>query len=319
MKVILANPRGFCAGVDRAIEIVERALELFHPPIYVRHEVVHNRFVVDGLRRRGAVFVDHLAEVPDNTTVIFSAHGVPKSVQEEAVARGLTVFDATCPLVTKVHMEVARHSREGRECILIGHAGHPEVEGTLGQYLGHRGGIYLVETPNDVERLRVKNPRDLAFVTQTTLSMDDAAQIIDTLQRRFPGIKGPSRDDICFATQHRQEAVKALVCRCDLILVVGSSNSSNSNRLRELAERRGIPAYLVDNADEIRRSWLDGKESIGVTAGASAPEVLVEGVLERLKSWGCLGFQENTGEYENLVFPLPKLLRKKSGEGWSSL
>jgi 4-hydroxy-3-methylbut-2-enyl diphosphate reductase len=315
MRVILANPRGFCAGVYRAIEIVERALELFHPPIYVRHEVVHNRFVVDGLRRRGAVFVDRLADVPDDAIVIFSAHGVPKSVQEEAVARDLKVFDATCPLVTKVHMEVTRHSREGRECILIGHAGHPEVEGTLGQYLGDRGGMYLVETPDDVERLWVKNAQDLAFVTQTTLSMDDAALIISALHRRFSGIRGPRKDDICFATQHRQEAVKALVRCCDMILVVGSSNSSNSNRLKELAERRGTPAYLVDNADEIRRSWLEAKESIGLTAGASAPEVLVAGVLERLKSWGCSGIQENTGEYEKLVFPLPKPLQRNPRVG----
>ncbi len=313
MKVILANPRGFCAGVDRAIEIVERALELFHPPIYVRHEVVHNRFVVDGLRRRGAVFVDHLADVPGDAIVIFSAHGVPKSVQVDAVARGLRVFDATCPLVTKVHMEVTRHSREGRECILIGHAGHPEMEGTLGQYLGDHGGIYLVETPDAVGRLRVRNPQDLAFVTQTTLSVDDAVLIIEALHRRFPGIKGPRKDDICFATQQRQEAVKALVGRCDMILVVGSSNSSNSNRLKELAERRGTPAYLVDNADEIHRCWLDGKVSLGLTAGASAPELLVGGVLERLKSWGYSGAQENAGEYEKLVFPLPKPLQRNPG------
>jgi len=308
MKVILANPRGFCAGVDRAIAIVERALEVFGPPIYVRHEVVHNRFVVDGLRSRGAVFVDELEEVPGDAIVIFSAHGVPQTVQEEAKARGLRVFDATCPLVTKVHLEVARHAVAGRECVLIGHAGHPEVEGTLGQY-DRTGGMYLVETPGDVERLEVRNPDDLAFVTQTTLSMDDAARVIDALRARFPRIRGPKNDDICYATQNRQDAVKELAGRCDVILVVGSPNSSNSNRLRELAENRGTPAYLVDNAGEIRREWLEGCEAVGVTAGASAPEVLVEGVIEHLRRWGAETVEEDPGRRESVVFPLPKALQ----------
>jgi len=307
MKVILANPRGFCAGVDRAIEIVERVLARFPAPVYVRHEVVHNRFVVECLRRKGAVFVDHLDDVPDGAVVIFSAHGVPRSVQEEAAARELRVFDATCPLVTKVHMEVARHAREGRECILIGHAGHPEVTGTLGQYRG-RGLIYLVETLDQVAGLRICNPHNLAFVTQTTLSVDDTAEIIDALRQRYPAIQAPRKEDICFATQNRQDAVRKLADRCNLILVVGSSNSSNSNRLRELAARGGIPAFLVDNADEIDRAWLEGKETIGVTAGASAPEVLVKAVLERLSCWGYLSIQENAGETENVVFPLPRSL-----------
>ena len=308
MKVILANPRGFCAGVDRAIAIVERALEVFGPPIYVRHEVVHNRFVVDGLRSRGAVFVDELEEVPGDAIVIFSAHGVPQTVQEEAKARGLRVFDATCPLVTKVHLEVARHAVAGRECVLIGHAGHPEVEGTLGQY-DRPGGMYLVETPGDVERLEVRNPDDLAFVTQTTLSMDDAARVIDALRARFPRIRGPKNDDICYATQNRQDAVKELAGRCDVILVVGSPNSSNSNRLRELAENRGTPAYLVDNAGEIRSEWLAGCEVVGVTAGASAPEVLVEGVIGHLRRWGAETVEEDPGRRESVVFPLPKALQ----------
>jgi len=311
MKVILANPRGFCAGVDRAIEIVERALEIFGTPIYVRHEVVHNRFVVECLRKKGAEFVDELDEVPDGATVIFSAHGVSKAVQCEAKRRGLKVFDATCPLVTKVHMEVARHSRDDRECVLIGHAGHPEVEGTMGQYeaRGEGGGIYLVETPEDVVRLEIKNPGNIAYVTQTTLSMDDTARVVAALQARFPDIMGPKKDDICYATQNRQDAVKELAARCDLILVVGSPNSSNSNRLREVAERAGTPAYLIDGADEIRREWLEGKERIGVTAGASAPEALVEEVAERLHGWGAMA-EENAGRRENVVFGIPKELQR---------
>ena len=308
MDVILANPRGFCAGVDRAIAIVDRALEVFGPPIYVRHEVVHNRFVVDGLRERGAVFVDELNQVPSDGIVIFSAHGVPQSVQEEARGRGLRVFDATCPLVTKVHLEVARHAVAGRECILIGHAGHPEVEGTLGQY-GEPGGMYLVETPEDVAALAVRDPENLAFVTQTTLSMDDAARVIEALRARFPHIRGPKNDDICYATQNRQDAVKELAGRCDVILVVGSPNSSNSNRLREIAENRGARAYLVDDAGEIRREWLAGCRMVGVTAGASAPEVLVEGVLARLHEWGAHTMQEDLGRRENVVFPLPRELQ----------
>ncbi|WP_455198121.1 4-hydroxy-3-methylbut-2-enyl diphosphate reductase, partial [Kaarinaea lacus] len=274
MKIMLANPRGFCAGVNRAIDIVERALDIFGAPIYVRHEVVHNKFVVDGLRNKGAVFVDELEDVPDNSTVIFSAHGVSKSVRQEAKDRGLKVFDATCPLVTKVHMEVVRHENAHQEVVLIGHAGHPEVEGTLGQYDGD--GMYLVESPEDVEKLEVNNPADLAYVTQTTLSMDDTAKVIDALRERFPAINGPKKDDICYATQNRQDAVKRMAKRCDLVLVVGSANSSNSNRLRELAERLGSDAYLIDNAEDIVPEWLQGKNCVGVTAGASAPEVLVQ-------------------------------------------
>jgi len=310
MKVILANPRGFCAGVDRAIEIVERALEIFGAPIYVRHEVVHNRFVVECLRKKGAVFVDELDAVPDGGTVIFSAHGVSQVVQREAKRRGLRVFDATCPLVTKVHMEVARHSRDGRECVLIGHAGHPEVEGTMGQYeVGEgRGGIYLVETPEDVAQLEVKRPGDIAYVTQTTLSIDDTVRLVAALKARFPNILGPKKDDICYATQNRQDAVKELAARCDVILVVGSPNSSNSNRLREVAERAGTPAYLIDGADEIRRVWLENKERIGVTAGASAPEALVEEVVERLHGWGATA-EESAGRRERVVFSLPRELQ----------
>jgi len=310
MQILLANPRGFCAGVDRAIEIVERALALFGAPIYVRHEVVHNRHVVEGLRARGTVFVDELDEVPDGATVIFSAHGVSRAVHEEGAQRGLRVFDATCPLVTKVHLEVSRHAREGRECILIGHKGHPEVEGTMGQYDGSLGGaMYLVETPRDVAQLAVKHPENLAFVTQTTLSVDDTACVIDALKARFPRIQGPRKDDICYATQNRQDAVKALAGRCDVFLVVGSPNSSNSNRLREIAEKQGIPAYLVDEADEIRPEWVTGRQSVGVTAGASAPQALVDGVVEQLRAWGGEVVVESRGREENVTFSLPRALQ----------
>ena len=311
MQVILANPRGFCAGVDPAVEIVERALQLFGAPIYVRHEVVHNRFVVEDLRDKGAVFVDELDEVPDDATVIFSAHGVPRAVQEEAQQRGLKVFDATCPLVTKVHLEIARFSKAGQECILIGHAGHPEVEGTMGQFDDSHGGhMYLVETVEDVAKLQVHDPNNLAYVTQTTLSMDDTAAIIDALRQRFPKIHGPKRDDICYATQNRQDAVKNLADASDVVLVVGSINSSNSNRLKEVAERRNTPAYLIDDADEIKREWLQGKERIGVTAGASAPEVLVEQVITRLKEWGAATVNESQGRRETITFSLPKELKQ---------
>jgi len=310
MEVLLANPRGFCAGVDRAIEIVERALERFGAPIYVRHEVVHNRYVVEDLRNRGAVFVDGLNEVPDGATVIFSAHGVPKAVEEEANRRGLRVFDATCPLVTKVHMEVLRYSREGREVILIGHAGHPEVEGTMGRFEGSGGGaIHLVETPEDVARLEVRHPEHIAFVTQTTLSMDDTAAVIDALRSRFPAIEGPRKDDICYATQNRQDAVKRLARECDLVLVVGSPNSSNSNRLREVAERQGTPAHLIDSAADIQTEWLNGSGRIGVTAGASAPEILVEAVIERLQAAGAHVVRESSRHRETVTFSLPRALR----------
>lgn len=310
MLIKLANPRGFCAGVDRAIEIVNRALEVFGPPIYVRHEVVHNKFVVEDLRSRGAIFVEELDQVPDNVIVIFSAHGVSQAVRQEAERRGLKVFDATCPLVTKVHMEVARYSRDGRECILIGHAGHPEVEGTMGQYDERNGGaIYLVEDEEDVERLQVRDPDSLAFVTQTTLSMDDTSRVIDALRKRFPNIGGPRKDDICYATQNRQDAVKQLADECDVVLVVGSPNSSNSNRLRELAERMGTPAYLIDGAEDLQRGWFDGVRNIGITAGASAPEILVRGVIERLRGWGAQEVSELSGREENITFSMPKELR----------
>jgi 4-hydroxy-3-methylbut-2-enyl diphosphate reductase len=312
MQIILANPRGFCAGVDRAIGIVERALELFGAPVYVRHEVVHNKYVVNGLREQGAVFVDELEDVPDNATVIFSAHGVAKAVREEAARRGLRVFDAICPLVTKVHMEVGQYQDEGRECILIGHAGHPEVEGTLGQYCppDGQGGMYLVESVEDVQRLEVKNPDFLAFVTQTTLSMDDTAEIIDALRTRFPRISGPKKEDICYATQNRQDAVKKLVNESDVILVVGSQNSSNSTRLKEIAEKHGIPAYLIDKASEIQREWIEGKQAVGVTAGASAPEILVEEVVAKLKEWGGETVSEAHGIREKVVFSLPRELAR---------
>ena len=313
MHIKLANPRGFCAGVDRAIEIVNRALEVFGPPIYVRHEVVHNKFVVEDLRARGAIFVEELDQVPDNYIVIFSAHGVSKAVRDEADRRGLKVFDATCPLVTKVHMEVVRYSREGRECVLIGHAGHPEVEGTMGQYDSSNGGsIYLVENEEDVARLQVRQPESLAFVTQTTLSMDDTSKVIDALRQRFPNVGGPRKDDICYATQNRQDAVKQLAVECDLVLVVGSPNSSNSNRLRELAERIGTPAYLIDGAEDLKREWFEGVEKIGITAGASAPEVLVRGVIEQLRAWGATGAEELEGRPENITFSMPKELRVKA-------
>jgi 4-hydroxy-3-methylbut-2-enyl diphosphate reductase len=313
MHIKLANPRGFCAGVDRAIEIVNRALEVFGPPIYVRHEVVHNKFVVEDLRARGAIFVEELDQVPDNYIVIFSAHGVSKAVRDEADRRGLKVFDATCPLVTKVHMEVVRYSREGRECVLIGHAGHPEVEGTMGQYDSSNGGsIYLVENEEDVARLQVRQPESLAFVTQTTLSMDDTSKVIDALRQRFPNVGGPRKDDICYATQNRQDAVKQLAVECDLVLVVGSPNSSNSNRLRELAERIGTPAYLIDGAEDLKREWFEGINKIGITAGASAPEVLVRGVIQQLREWGASGAEELEGRPENITFSMPKELRVKA-------
>lgn len=305
MQVLLAKPRGFCAGVDRAIDIVERALQIHGAPIYVRHEVVHNKFVVNDLRSRGAVFVENLNEVPAGSTVIFSAHGVSQAVRREADARQLKVFDATCPLVTKVHVEVAKMREQGREIVMIGHRGHPEVEGTMGQ---SRGGMYLVETPDDVARLEVGNENNLAFVTQTTLSVDDATQIIDALKTRFPQIVGPKRDDICYATQNRQDAIKALAQQCDVVIVVGSPNSSNSNRLREVAANQGVAAYMIDNARELRPEWVTGKSRIGVTAGASAPEVLVQEVVERLKDLGASAVSELAGITEKVTFPLPKNL-----------
>ena len=310
MKILLANPRGFCAGVDRAIDIVERAIGLFGAPIYVRHEVVHNRYVVERLRGMGALFVDELDEVPDDATVIFSAHGVSKAVQDEADRRGLQVFDATCPLVTKVHMEVSRYAAEGRNVILIGHAGHPEVEGTMGRYdTSHGGVIHLVETVADVGRLEVSSPDQLAFVTQTTLSVDDTAEIIDALRQRFPKLAAPRKEDICYATQNRQDAVKQLVRRCDVMLVVGSPTSSNSNRLREIADKAGIPGYLVDGPEDLELDWFEGKLGVGVTAGASAPEVLVERVVARLVEWGGQVPEEIQGRPEKVVFSLPKVLR----------
>ena len=305
MQVILANPRGFCAGVDRAIVIVEQALERFGAPIYVRHEVVHNRFVVDELKRKGAVFIEELDEVPAGSTVIFSAHGVSKEVRAEAERRGLRVFDATCPLVTKVHVEVAKLRGKGCEIIMIGHRGHPEVEGTMGQ---SEAGMYLVETPADVELLQVQDEHNLAYVTQTTLSLDDAARVIAALKQRFPDIAAPKSDDICYATQNRQDAVKSLSSQCDLVIVVGSPNSSNSNRLREVARNQGVESYMVDNADELKPEWLAGKQRIGVTAGASAPEVLVKEVIAKLQALGAAEVHELAGIVENVVFPLPKNL-----------
>ena len=310
MNINLANPRGFCAGVDRAIDIVNRALDIFGSPIYVRHEVVHNKFVVDNLRQRGAIFVDELDEIPDDVIVIFSAHGVSQAVRAQANKRGLKVFDATCPLVTKVHMEVTQFAQQGRECILIGHKGHPEVEGTMGQYDAANGGaIYLVEDEAQVEALQVSHPQTLSYVTQTTLSMDDTAKVIDVLRKKFPAIQGPRKDDICYATQNRQDAVKVLAQDCDIVLVVGSPNSSNSNRLRELAERMGAAAYLVDNAEQIDEGWFTGKTAVGITAGASAPDVLVQNVIRRVKALGASNPVEIDGTPENITFSLPKELR----------
>jgi 4-hydroxy-3-methylbut-2-enyl diphosphate reductase len=311
VKILLANPRGFCAGVDRAIDIVEHAIEQFGAPIYVRHEVVHNRFVVDRLRALGAVFVEELDAVPDDSTVIFSAHGVSKAVQEEARRRELRVFDATCPLVTKVHMEVSRYGREGRDVILIGHQGHPEVEGTMGQFDDTHGGrISLVEDAGDVQRLDVRDPSRVGVVTQTTLSVDDTAEVLDALKRRFPTLITPRKEDICYATQNRQDAVKTLVSRCDVIIVVGSRTSSNSNRLREIAEKAGIPGYLVDGPEDLQSSWFENKQAVGVTAGASAPELLVTRVVDRLREWGGEGADEVQGRQENVVFALPRELRR---------
>ena len=311
MDILLANPRGFCAGVDRAIAIVEEALSRFGAPIYVRHEVVHNRYVVDDLRRKGAVFVESLDEIPDGATVIFSAHGVSRSVRSAAEARGLNVFDATCQLVTKVHVEISKMREQGREIVIIGHAGHPEVEGTMGQC---DGGVYLVESAADVAKLVVRDPAQLAYVTQTTLSVDDAAQIVAALKARFPDIVGPKKDDICYATQNRQDAVKFMAPRVDVVIVVGSPNSSNSNRLREVAENRGVPAYMVDNATELRREWIDGQQRIGVTAGASAPELLVTEVIQRLRGLGAASVTNLSGIVERTVFPMPKGLGAKPAE-----
>ncbi len=309
MDIVLANPRGFCAGVDRAITIVERALEIFAPPIYVRHEVVHNKYVVDSLRQRGAIFVEELHEVPDDSIVIFSAHGVSQAVRQQATARGLRVFDATCPLVTKVHMEVTRASRKGHECVLIGHAGHPEVEGTMGQYNNPQGGIYLVESVADVQQLRVKNPEQLHYMSQTTLSVDDTAEVIDALREKFPAIQGPRKDDICYATQNRQDAVRDIAAEVEVLLVVGASNSSNSNRLRELAEKMGSKAYLIDDASCIDQAWLHGVSRVGVTAGASAPDVLVKQVIAQLQQWGGNSVEERAGREETITFSIPPELR----------
>jgi len=311
MDVLLANPRGFCAGVDRAIAIVERALEKVGAPIYVRHEVVHNRFVVEALQKKGAVFVDELADIPSGSTVVFSAHGVSRAVRAEAEARGLTVFDATCPLVTKVHAEVTRMREQGREVIMIGHAGHPEVEGTMGQA---SSGIYLVESIADVERVAVRDPANLAYVTQTTLSIDDAAAIVAALRRRFPAIIGPKKDDICYATQNRQDAVRVLAPQCDVVIVVGSPNSSNSNRLREVAARHGAAAYMIDRADQVQPEWLAGRRRVGVTAGASAPELLVQEVIARLRSLGAASVRELSGVVEKVAFPMPRGLGGPGGE-----
>src|SRR6201996_1738776 len=310
MQILLANPRGFCAGVDRAIDIVERAVALFGAPIYVRHEVVHNKYVVDRLRTVGAVFVDELDEVPDGTTVIFSAHGVPRSVQQEAQRRNLNVFDATCPLVTKVHMEITRYAREAREVFLIGHLGHPEVEGTIGQFDSSFGGsIYLVQTVDDVATVPVRNPEHVAFVTQTTLSVDDTASIVEALRQRFPALKAPNKKDICYATQNRQDAVKDLIGRCEVLVVVGSKSSSNSNRLREMADKRQKPGYLVDGPEDLRQEWFEGIKTVGVTAGASAPEILVKGVINQLREWGGEVAAELEGRKEHVIFALPKALR----------
>ncbi len=315
MDILLANPRGFCAGVDRAIEIVERVLELYGTPIYVRHEVVHNRFVVDSLKRRGAIFVDELDQVPTGATVIFSAHGVSQGVRKDAEQRGLRVFDATCPLVTKVHLEVARHCTNGFEVVLIGHRGHPEVEGTMGQCRADSGRIHLVEEVSDVALLEIRNTSEIAYVTQTTLSVDDTTAIVDALKIRFPAIQGPKKSDICYATQNRQDAVKDLARRCPLVLVVGSPNSSNSNRLREIAEKQGAAAYLIDGPEDILREWLADGPRVGLTAGASAPEILVERVINRLREWGASAVEDQSGIREQVVFALPKELLVTSREG----
>ncbi len=318
MQILLANPRGFCAGVDRAIDIVERAIDLFGAPIYVRHEIVHNKYVVDRLREIGAVFVEELADVPDGATVVFSAHGVARAVEAEAQRRQLTVFDATCPLVAKVHIEVARYARDAREVLLIGHAGHPEVEGTMGRFDSAQGGsMVLIETVQDAEDIQVKNPDQLAFVTQTTLSMDDTASIIQVLRRRFPRLRAPLKEDICYATQNRQDAVKGLIERCDALVVVGSKSSSNSNRLREIAGKSGKGGYLVDGPADLRREWFDGVSTVGVTAGASAPEILVQGVIEKLREWGGEVAEELKGREEHVVFALPKTLREVAKHGGS--
>lgn len=314
MKILLANPRGFCAGVDRAISIVERALEMYQPPIYVRHEVVHNRFVVEGLKQRGAVFVEELAEVPDDNIVIFSAHGVSQAVRQEAKERQLTVFDATCPLVTKVHMEVSRASRRNMEVVLIGHAGHPEVEGTMGQYASETGGMYLVERPEDVAKLVVKDPTHLHYVSQTTLSVDETSDVIDALRKTFPEIQGPRKDDICYATQNRQDAVRILAGSVDVMVVVGSKNSSNSTRLKELSEKLGTPGYLTDCPEDINPAWFDGKTKVGVTAGASAPEELVNQIIDRIKELGGRDVEEVLGREENMFFEVPKELQIKNVE-----
>ncbi|WP_063669525.1 4-hydroxy-3-methylbut-2-enyl diphosphate reductase [Aliivibrio fischeri] len=312
MKIVLANPRGFCAGVDRAISIVERALELYEAPIYVRHEVVHNRFVVEGLKQRGAIFVEELHEVPDDNIVIFSAHGVSQAVRKEAKERALTVFDATCPLVTKVHMEVARASKKNIEVVLIGHAGHPEVEGTMGQYASDSAGMYLVETPDDVIKLNVKDPSNLHYVSQTTLSVDETADVIDELRRVFPEIQGPRKDDICYATQNRQDAVRDMASQVDVMIVVGSKNSSNSNRLRELSEKLGTTSYLIDCPEDLKEEWLTDQTKVGVTAGASAPEELVNQIIEQVKAFGGTAVEELTGREENMFFDVPKELQIKT-------
>jgi 4-hydroxy-3-methylbut-2-enyl diphosphate reductase len=318
MQIYLANPRGFCAGVDRAIDIVERAIVLFGAPIYVRHEVVHNKYVVDRLRTIGAIFVDELHEVPDGATVIFSAHGVPRVVQQEAQRRALNVFDATCPLVTKVHMEITRYAREAREVFLIGHAGHPEVEGTIGQFDSTLGGsIYLIQTVDDVGSVVVRNPGHLAFVTQTTLSVDDTASIVAALRARFPGLKAPVKEDICYATQNRQDAVKDLIGRCEVLVVVGSKSSSNSNRLREMAGKNDKAGYLVDGPEDLHREWFEGVKTVGVTAGASAPEILVQGVIAQLRLWGGEVAEELSGRKEHVIFALPKTLRQVVKDGGS--
>lgn len=312
MRVLLANPRGFCAGVDRAIEMVERALEMLGAPIYVRHEVVHNRPVVEALKAKGAIFTDDISEVPEGATLIFSAHGVSQAVQEQAKARKLKVFDATCPLVTKVHMEVARYSRRAEECVLIGHAGHPEVEGTMGQYDNPEGGIYLVQTVEDVAQLQLKNPATCRYVTQTTLSVDDTIKIVNALKARFPEIQSPKKEDICYATQNRQDAVKKLAPQCQLFIVVGSPTSSNSSRLKELAERLGCSAHLIDDVNQVQKTWFDGVNIVGVTAGASAPENLVQQVINRLREWGATSVEEMSGQQESIVFVLPREMRGKS-------